>query len=229
MKIVQRKAYGDFQENMVYLYAADIRSLPDPKEEPGILHMISSRRRRKVMEYLRAEDRKKSLGAGLLLAKILPLYGESPENITLEPGGKPKAEKVCFNLSHSGDLVICAAGRKAVGCDIEKIETEPEGVAVHFFHGNEVEYLQMFQEEERNEMFFRLWTLKESYMKMTGEGMRLPLQDFEILPEGERIRVRRGDEILPCHMMEYSIPGYKVSVCTEEEEFFDSVKYMHPL
>ena len=75
-------------------------------------------------------------------------------------------------------------------------------------------------------MFYRLWTWKESYVKMTGEGMKLPLQDFEILPEGERIQVRRGDKILPCYMMEYHIPEYKVSVCAEEEEFARCVEYV---
>ena len=214
---------------MVNLYAIDIRELPDPKEEPTVLYDISSSRRSKAMKYMQADDRKRCLGAGILLAKILPLYGESPENITYGPEGKPQAENVHFNLSHSGDLVICAVGERAVGCDIEKTGQEIQGVADRFFHRNEARYLHKFQGQERNEMFFRLWTWKESYVKMTGEGMKLPLQDFEILPEGERIRVRRRDEILPCHMMEYNIPEYKISVCAEEEEFAHCVKYVNSL
>lgn len=214
---------------MVYLYAVDIRVLPDPKENPAALNLISSSRRKKVMKYLQADDRKRCLGAGILQAEILPLYGESPEKITYGKEGKPQAEKVHFNISHSGNFVIFAVGEKAVGCDIEKTGQEIQGVAESFFHCNEAEYLRKFQGQERDEMFFRLWTWKESYIKMTGEGMQLSLQDFEILPEGERIRVRRGDEILPCHMMEYNIPEYKVSVCAEEEEFACNVKYVTPL
>lgn len=213
---------------MVYLYAIDIRALPDPKENPAVLHHINSSRRKKVMKYLLADDRKRCLGAGILLARILPLYGGSPEKITYGAEGKPQVENVHFNLSHSGNLVICAVGERAVGCDIEKTGQEPQEVAKRFFHRNEAEYLQKFQGQERNEVFFRLWTWKESYIKMTGEGMQLPLQDFEILPEGERIQVRRGDKILPCHMMEYDIPEYKVSVCAEEEEFARCVKYVNP-
>lgn len=208
---------------MVNLYAINIRELPDAKDNPAVLHDISSSRRRRVMKYLQANDRKRCLGAGILLAKILPLYGEDPEKITLGPVGKPEGEKVHFNISHSGDMVICAVGQKAVGCDVEKIGKEPKGVAQRFFHRNEVEYLQSFQGQERNEMFFRLWTWKESYIKMTGEGARLSLQKFEILPEGDRIRVRREGETLSCHIMEYSVPGYKVSVCAEEAEFADGM------
>lgn len=211
---------------MTDLYAVDIRVLPDPKENPAMLHRISSRRRREVMKYLRADDRKRCMGAGILLMEILPLYGESPEKLTYGSEGKPQAENIHFNLSHSGNLVICAVSGKAVGCDIEKTGKEPEGVAEHFFHWKEVQYLQKFQEPERSKMFFRLWTWKESYVKMTGEGLKLPLQEFEILPEGKKIRVRRRGEILPCHIMEYHVPEYQVSVCAEEEEFARCVKYV---
>lgn len=214
---------------MVHLYAIDIRGLPDPKENPAALYRISSSRRGKVMKYRQADDRKRCLGAGVLLARILPLYGESPEKITYGPEGKPQAENVHFNLSHSGNLVICAVGEKAVGCDIEKTGQEPKGVAKRFFHRNEVNYLQKFQGQERNEIFFRLWTWKESYVKMTGEGLKISLRDFEILPEGKRIQVRRGDETIPCYMMEYNIPDYKASVCAEEKEFDRCVKYVNPL
>ena len=211
---------------MVNVYAIHVKELPDARVYPEALQNISSSRRGRVMEYLQADDRKRCLGAGILLAKILPLYGEDPGKITLGPMGKPEAEKVHFNISHSGDWVICAVSGKAVGCDIEKVDREPEGVAQHFFHPKETEYLQKFQGEERNEMFFRLWTWKESYMKMTGEGVHLLQQDFEILPVGEQIRVRRGKETLSCHITEYGVPGYKVSVCAEEAEFADCMIYV---
>lgn len=211
----------------VDLYMTDIRALPDARACPAVLHEIGSSRRQKVLSYVRAEDRKRCLGAGLLLARILPLYGENPESVVYGVAGKPGAQRVHFNLSHSGDLVICAVGEKAVGCDIEKITEEPEGVAEHFFHPSEAAYLGTFQGQARTEMFYRLWTWKESYVKMTGEGMQLPLQDFEVLPADGRIRVHREGRALACHMKEYSVPGYQVSVCAEEETFSDCVKTVH--
>ena len=46
-----------------------------------------------------------------------------------------QAENIHFNLSHSGNLVICAVGEKAVGCDIEKTGKEPEGMFITAFEG----------------------------------------------------------------------------------------------
>lgn len=211
----------------VDVYMMDIRALPDARMCPAVLHEIGSSRRQKVLSFVRAEDRKRCLGAGLLLARILPLYGEDPEAVVYGAAGKPKAQRVHFNLSHSGGWVLCAVGEKAVGCDIEKITEEPEGVAERFFHPEETAYLRAFQGRARTELFYRLWTWKESYVKMTGEGMFLPLQDFVVLPADGQIRVRREGKVLACHMKEYSVPGYQVSVCAEEEIFPDCVKMVH--
>lgn len=211
---------------MVYLYATDIRNLPDPKEIPEMLVYLNEERKRKTMRYLQADDRKRSLGAGILLKKILPCHGASPEGVCLGTDGKPEVDGIYFNLSHSHNMVICAVSEKKVGCDVEKIVKAPQRVAERFFHKNEVDYLKACGDEKRDEAFFRIWTMKESYMKMTGEGMKLSLDSIEFLLDCEKVRARRDGKILSCHIMEYEIPGYKVSVCGEEDQFSGCVEYI---
>lgn len=210
---------------MVHLYAADTGNLPDPKEEPALLDKLSTERKCGIMKYLKAEDRKRSLGAGLLLNKVLPCYGVSPDRIRIRVDGKPEVDGIFFNLSHAGRIVICAAAEKEVGCDVEEIVQAPEGVAEHFFHPSESAYINACMGDERNRRFFRIWTMKESYIKMTGEGMRLDFDRFEILPDDEEIKVCRDGRLLSCRIMEYDIPGYKVSVCANEESA-GSVEYV---
>lgn len=211
---------------MVRLYAADIANLPDPGEDPALLDELDPERKCKVMRYLKAEDRKRSLGAGLLLNRILPRYGVSPAGIRTGADGKPEVEGICFNLSHSGHIVICATAEKEVGCDVEEIVKAPEAVAEHFFHPSESAYVNACMGEERDRRFFRVWTMKESYIKMTGEGMSLDFDRFVFLPGPEKIKVRRDGKLLSCRIMEYDIPGYKVSVCAKEEEFSEHVEYV---
>lgn len=200
---------------MVHLYAADISRLPDPKENPVLLDELDVDRKCKIMKYIRAEDRKQSLGAGLLLNRILPRYGSSPASIRIGAAGKPEVDGIFFNLSHSGNIVICGTAEKEVGCDVEKIVEAPEGVAERFFHPSETAYVNTCVGEERDHRFFQIWTMKESYIKMTGEGMNLAFDRFEVLSDSGK--VRRDGKLLSCRIMEYEIPGYKVSVCTEEE------------
>lgn len=215
---------------MVQLYAADINNLPDPKEYPDILKHIHGERKTKTMKFKQPDDRKRCLCTGMLLEKILPLHGTSPNKITIGANGKPDIEEIFFNISHSDDFVICAIGKKSVGCDIEIIGKETDGMAKRFFHPNEIKYLNEIKKEKRNEAFFRLWTIKESYIKMTGEGLRLPLNKFEILMENnlssQNVTIKRDGKLLPCHFKEYKINGYKVSVCTEETQFENKINYI---
>lgn len=215
-----------WEQDMVYVYAADITNLPDPKEEPHILDALTDERIGRIQKYLKPEDRKRSLGAGLMLNKILPRHGALPGTVRIGADGKPRVEGVFFNLSHSGNLVICAAAEGEVGCDVEKIVKAPEGVAERFFHKDETAYIKEGTEQERDERFFRIWTMKESYIKMTGEGMRLSFDSFAFVIGPEDVKVCRDGKILSCHIKEYDIPGYKVSVCAGEENFAGSIEYI---
>jgi len=119
-------------------------------------------------------------------------------------------------------MVICAVSEKPIGCDVEKVKEANLKVADRFFTEKEVEYLNALDKDNRADAFFRLWTMKESYMKMTGEGMKLALDQFEFVFE-EPVKVFRNGEICPCFIKEYELPGYKVSVCAEDGEFAEII------
>ena len=101
-------------------------------------------------------------------------HGFSVENVTIGMTGKPECEGVFFNLSHSGDMVLCAICDMPVGCDIEKVADAPLEIADRYFSEKERQYIDSSQSlPEISRRFFRIWTMKESYVKMTGEGMNL--------------------------------------------------------
>lgn len=199
---------------MVTVYTFSIENLPDPAGEPGVMARLPKERTEKILKYRCEPDRKRSLGAGLLLLELLPRYGADIKDIRISADGKPEAEGVFFNLSHSGGYVICAVGDRPVGCDVEQVKKAPGQVAEHFFCESEIAYINMAESGRRDQAFFRIWTMKESYMKMTGEGMRLPLNEFEILLSSPKaIRVRRAGKLQPCRICCFELPGYQISVC----------------
>lgn len=206
-------------KQMVHVYAADITGLPDPLEHPQLMEELSEERKQKIMRHKQLGGRKQSLGAGLLLGQVLFRHGVIEGEICISEYGKPEIADICFNLSHSHEMVVCAVSAKSVGCDVEKVVPAPEKVAERFFTKKETEYIN------RDEDFFRLWTMKESYMKMTGEGIHLPLNQFEIRLE-EQLKVYREGERCVCFIKEYEIPGYKLSVCAEEAEFASEIQYI---
>ena len=104
------------------------------------------------------------------------------------PYGKPAlaidtASTLHFNLSHSdGVALYTLAYDRQLGIDIERLRpvSEIEQIAKRFFATREYEELRTFPLEQQREAFFRYWTLKEAYIKATGRGLSLPLDQFEV-------------------------------------------------
>lgn len=170
----------------------------------------------------------------------------------------------CFNLSHSGDMVIMAVSAYPVGCDMEGTKTEKNGtkeekrsernlkIARRFFTERE----QKAVEEGGNEAFYRIWTRKESYIKMTGEGMKVPFLSLETCPELSKSLAEEGKscwnpfpkslksisepaecflsdqgiaregELQTCHFKEYVLPEYQITVCGMDNSFADEILFL---
>ncbi len=210
---------------MVQVYVADITNLPDITEQSEVFQQLPVWRQQKIRYLQQPQSRKQSVGAGLLLHKVLARYGISSQEVYLGEQGKPEVKGLHFNLSHSGDLVVCAVGDKLVGCDVELQREVPRSLAERFFCEREKEYLSRFIGEGYMQEFFRLWTAKESYVKMTGEGMSLAFDAFEIIP-GDAMQILRNGQIQDCFVKEYQISEYQITICSEEETFTE-MKRVH--
>ncbi len=100
-----------------------------------------------------------------------------------------------FNLSHSQDLALYAFTlSRQVGIDLEYMRPidDIDSLAKHFFSEPEYTVLRKLPESQKQVAFFNCWTRKEAYIKATGQGLSLPLNQFEVsfIP-GEKARLLR--------------------------------------
>lgn len=119
------------------------------------------------------------LKEGILHPRDRIIYGKN---------GKPYLEGngLYFNLSHSGDYALCVLCDTEVGCDIQKVRKPKASVIDRWFSTQEKDYiLGGGSEGDRAERFTRIWALKESYIKQTGEGLSRDLRSFCFAFEGE--------------------------------------------
>lgn len=110
--------------------------------------------------------------------------------------GKPSIEEslnnkpIEFNISHSGDYALIAiALSDKVGVDIEKINSDidHQSLSKRFFSEQENNELQGIDEGQRGDVFYRIWSQKESFIKATGQGIAFGLERFSVsLEEGEQ-------------------------------------------
>jgi len=169
----------------------------------GLEDRISAERREKMAALTREGDRKRCLAGGLLLE--MAARGRKIERT--EQGKPYLPEGPFFNLSHSGDLAVLALSPEVpVGVDVETLQRVlcVEPLARWAFHPEERDF---FLEEPGPERFFSLWTRKESYVKMTGEGFFLDPRQFSVL--SSEISKRAGFKTWG------DLPGYMITVAVE--------------
>lgn len=119
-----------------------------------------------------------------ILFENLKSYGiELNENlISYNEYGKPflkDRKNLYFNISHCNELAVCAIENTEVGIDAEYIRECRSGVMQRAFSEREKNIVE--NSENINEMFFRIWTLKESFVKALGIGISYPLKSAEFL------------------------------------------------
>lgn len=209
---------------MIYTCYADVRCLANRTLFQEKCKLLSPYRQQKIALLRHEKDKNRSLAAGLLLNHALGIYGlqEKSEEYEIGEWGKPVMKyhpEISFSLSHSGDYAICTIGDRPIGNDIERVKEGRLKVADRFFAEEELAWLYDTEEEaERNHRMFRLWTMKESFIKATGRGMSLSLKDFTIHVDeaSGRARVRHSFDGKYYSMREYrEIEGYCTAVCCQ--------------
>lgn len=166
-----------------------LTALLAPDELARIDHIIAPGKRRQH-----------ACAMGLLRLVLGHCLDADPVSLAFEyePRGKPRlagahADRLQFNLSHSGGWILIAAALEyPVGIDVERIKATRghDAIARRFFSPAECAALESFPESRRAEAFYRCWTAKEAVLKATGAGLSFPLDQCEILadPDG-RIEV----------------------------------------
>lgn len=96
------------------------------------------------------------------------------------PAGKPyfpRMPAVHFSLSHSSGHWMCAFGGEPVGLDLQAHQPcDPARISRRFFHPEEEEYLRGTGYRD----FFRVWSAKESFVKLTGQGIGDGMRRFSV-------------------------------------------------
>lgn len=135
---------------------------------------VSVERREKALRYRNDELRRQSVAAWLLLKKALgERYGiTSVPSIATAEHGKPffpSMPKVHFNMSHCLGVAACVIGDRPVGVDVETIHAVSTSLVKRVLSAAEHEAVERSHNPQME--FMRLWTVKESLLKLSGHGL----------------------------------------------------------
>lgn len=209
--------------HMVTIFYESIRKLDEEVVYDRCYNSLSAYRREKADKVKFPEDKKRSVAAGMLINRGLSEYGlrECDMVYGTNQNGKPffrEYPQIRFSLSHSGEYVMAAFSDMEIGCDIQQMEQTNLKIARRFFAPEEYAYvIDQDEASAQEEAFYRIWVLKESFLKALGTGMALSMTDFAIQIQDDRvIGVRQNVNNKKYSFEEYDlIKGYKAACCVE--------------
>ena len=178
---------------------------------------LSSQRKKKVDDLRFFADKIASASAYLLLRLVLKDgfgYEKAPL-FEFGPDGKPYLadnKEIFISLSHDRSGAAACASKKEIGVDVQALFNYEDMLAERIL--SEKEKTRFDQESPSDALFTRMWTMKESLGKKSGEGVIpfLTTTDFSQV-EGDGVYTICGDVFTVGQKN-----GLFFSVCGKEEE-----------
>lgn len=168
-------------------------------------------KRREISLMRQADKRRLRIAADhLCRTSAAEALGLSPAEVKFGKNehGKPITDGMEFNLSHSGDIAVCAVSDKPIGIDIEALREIRPDAAKRFASAEELEYIGS---DPRR--LFEIWTLKEAYFKCVGTGIGSDIKSVTFTVDGDDIRC--SEPGFTCKFISIA-DGYICSVCEKE-------------
>lgn len=160
-----------------------------------LLTYVSDEKQSQVHRFYHFEDSQRAL-IGNVLARYAVCKALHIKNTDIVFGknqyGKPlllNSSLIDFNISHSGNWVVCAVSDGQVGIDVEVVRNTDFEIARRFFSPDEYTALLNRPADERQTYFYKIWTIKESYIKAEGKGLSIPLDSFTVNAENCTIQL----------------------------------------
>jgi 4'-phosphopantetheinyl transferase len=177
----------DLQSDVAHIWT---RPLEVPAQlQEACFELLSIEERERAARYRVPRPRTDFIVTRGTLRLLLAGYlGMAPQELSFRYSehGKPLIDgpsDLRFNVSHTDGLALLGFVRtRAIGVDVEKITASPDArkLAERFFSVRERQFLEKLSGDDLHAAFFRCWTRKEAYVKARGEGLSLPLHEFDV-------------------------------------------------
>jgi 4'-phosphopantetheinyl transferase len=191
-----------------------------PEFQVVLLQSLPEAGRARVKDRLNTISKLHTVAGELLARYSVGQYLETPNqeiNLVFGEKGKPhigNLQNVHFNISHSGNYVVCAVASTEIGIDVERVRKVNLRIAERFFSATEIQDLMKLGDDERMQYFITLWTIKESYLKAIGRGLTQHLNSFTIIKHNESFQLTGNEEAegygIETHQLSHD---YMMAIC----------------
>ena len=203
---------------MIYLYE-NINTIPYPK----VLNMPEERVQ-KLKNYKNEEDKKMCYATFKLLKYALEreyaIYLDRKMKFGYTIRGKPyllEYHHIHFNISHSYPVAACFVSNGSAGIDVQTIVPQ-EDIQIIKLIGSSKEIENLEKARDSRNYFTRIWTLKECYLKMLGNGLDDNLSNYDFGKFNTPVFSTLGCDFFSILMGEYHLSICKKVLYSNDKE-----------
>ena len=169
-------------DSALHIWLADLTTAGD-----DVGDFLSADERERAQHFVFEQDRDRWMRARGILRALLGSYLDSDASslrFSVGAHGKPAllinptraddaGARLCFNLSHSGDLALFALSRAPVGVDVEVVRPGIDVIALaeRALGHAEAERLRQLPAPKQSLEFLRAWVRHEASLKCRGSGL----------------------------------------------------------
>jgi 4'-phosphopantetheinyl transferase len=207
---------------MVRVYAVNIR---DIVVNPEWLRFVSDHKHQRLYGIRDPKSLVQNLTGDLLVRFLAIQYlGVSNQHLLFQTTefGKPylvtSTRPFHFNLSHSGHWVICAVDQSPVGIDVQLMEPIDLNLVKSVLAPKDYRHYLNLPPQQRLDYFYDLWTMSESLLKLSGQG----LSDVPVVMQIDQLKKQSA------YYQRYELePEYRLAACTLSNHFEPSLFHVN--
>ncbi|MCB8816723.1 4'-phosphopantetheinyl transferase family protein [Desulfosporosinus shakirovi] len=198
------------------VYILNIRSV-SPGDYQTLLSYMTPQTLERIQRFKFPEDKLRcALGEYFVKQTFARRYGLPYAEVEKRAGekGKPYLKTDLafqFNISHSGDYLVCAITDIPVGTDVQTMVPLEKGCAEKILSARELSEWETLKPREAAAYLIKQWTYKESYAKLKGLGLFLPFPAITVVPGGI---VHAGGAFEACFFAEERLGDYYLVTST---------------
>ena len=176
-------------------------------------------------KYQQVKKNKQSACGQMLVSYALQIkYGYNNYKIKQNKNGKPYIDgfnNIFISISHSNKYAVVALDNKPCAIDIEKIHIVNDRVIKRVLSSKEYDWLYNYNEKEKiYDNFIKLWTMKESFIKINGDSIFSGLNNISLINNNRIIEEYMGKQFKIYTIDDYIITSYGINKQKDQFIFY---------
>lgn len=216
--------------NEVHVWALRTAEFVAQEQFPKLAAMLSARERQTAQRFRSRQLTEQYIQSHALVRRVLSNYIKAPPGeikIMADSMARPylaHQSELDFNLSHTDGMSVVAVTRDVVGIDIERLRNniDARALACRVLSARESATIPDGVAASQTP-FFDYWTLKESYAKAIGLGLRVEFRDIEV-SLSEPLTVSLNDDYDDCRHWIFRLYGcdeYRLAIAVRRQSVAD--------